>query len=51
MKGEEKMQKKLKGGYTHSHNVQKPISAKDLKITSRKVDWIIHKIIERKNET
>jgi hypothetical protein len=46
---EEKMQKKLKGGYTHSHNVQKPISAKDLKITSRKVDWIIHKIIERKN--
>ena len=46
---EEKMQKKLKKGFTPSHNVQKPISAKDLKITSRKVDWIIDKIIERKN--
>ena len=46
---EEKMQKKLRKGFTPSHNVQKPISAKDLKITSRKVDWIIDKIIERKN--
>ena len=45
---EEKMQKKLKKGLTPSHNVQKPISAKDLKITSRKVDWIIDKIIETK---
>ena len=46
---EEKMQKKFKKGFTPSHNVQKLISAKDLKITSRKVDWIIDKIIERKN--
>ena len=40
---EEKMQKKLKKGFTPFHNVQKPISAKDLKITSKKVDLsLIH---------
>ena len=46
---EEKMQKKLKKGFTPSNNVQKPISSKDLKLITKKVDWIIDKIIERKN--
>ena len=46
---EEKMQKKLKKGFTPSINVQKPISSKDLKLITKKVDWIIDKIIERKN--
>ena len=46
---ENQMRKKFKIGSTPPNNVQKPISSKDLKITSRKVDWIIDKIIERKN--
>ena len=46
---EEKMQKKLRKGFTPSNNVQKPISSKDLKLTTKKVDWIIDKIIESKN--
>ncbi len=46
---EKLMHQKLNYGKTPSNNVQKPISAKDLKITSRKVGWIIDKIIERKN--
>ena len=43
------MQKKLKKGFTPSNNVQKPISSKDLKLITKKVDWLIDKIIERKN--
>ena len=46
---EEKMQKKLNKGCTPSHNVQKPISAKDLKVSSRKVDWTIEKIAAKGN--
>ena len=46
---EEKMQKKFKIGSTPPNNVQKPISSKDLKLITKKVDWIIDKIIERKN--
>ena len=46
---EKLMHQKLNHRNTPSNNVQKPISSKDLKITSRKVDWIIDKIIERKN--
>tara|TARA_B100000886_G_scaffold124004_1_gene83551 strand:- start:124 stop:1215 length:1092 start_codon:yes stop_codon:yes gene_type:complete len=46
---EEKMKKKSEIGYTPSHNVQKPISAKDLKISSRKVDWTIEKIAAKGN--
>ena len=41
---EESMQNKFNKGSTPSNNVQKLISSKDLKITSKKVDWIIEKI-------
>ena len=47
---EKLMHQKMNHVNTPSNNVQKPISAKDLKISSRKVNWIIDKIIERKNQ-
>ena len=46
---EKLMHQKLNHVNTPSNNVQKPISSKDLKLTTKKVDWIIDKIIERKN--
>ena len=46
---ENQMHKKFKIGSTPPNNVQKPISSKDLKLITKKVDWIIDKIIERKN--
>ena len=46
---ENQMHKKFKIRSTPPNNVQKPISSKDLKLITKKVDWIIDKIIERKN--
>ena len=46
---EESMQNKFNKGSTPSNNVQKLISSKDLKITSKKVDWIIEKIASKGN--
>ena len=46
---EKLMHQKMNNVNTPSNNVQKPISSKDLKLTTKKVDWIIDKIIERKN--
>ena len=46
---EKQMHQKFNIGSTPSNNVQKPISSKNLKDSSRKVNWIIEKIAARGN--
>ena len=45
---EKLMHQKLNHINTPSNNVQKPISSKDLKLTAKKVDWIIDKLLREK---
>ena len=43
---EKLMHQKMNHVNTPSNNVQKPISSKDLKLTTKKVDWILTKLLK-----